>query len=556
MRKIFRAGILAVALIFLVSVALAGSLGVIEPKEPANGDKVVFSVNVISGDVTPPASITHLTNRSYAPTYINWTWTDPKDADFSKVMIYIDGKFKTNVTKGKRYYNATGFLPNTTHRISTRTVDTSGNINNTWVNHTARTKPDAIPPKSITNLTNESYDSSYIIWIWKDPPDYDFSKVMVYINGKFKTNITKGTKYYIATNLTKDTLYTISTHTVDTSGNVNKTWRNHSARTAKYNTPPASITNLKNMSYACTYINWTWSDPKNPDFLKVMVYIDGKFKTNVSKGVRYYKATGLFPNTSHKISTHTIDNLGSINQTWRNHSARTAPCKLSTLIINDDNDIYFGDDKSVAVVKSAFEKIGYNVTIEKANKTSNSTWNKYNITVWSSGDDYSAINNTEYKEMLIDYVDKGGHLIIESGNAAFWLNKIGYKPIFREKVLHITSDWVFNDVGNLTLAKQHPVATTPNDLTDIIGFTPTNPGDYSGDADGVRVLNATGVYNWSYVAYEGEKLNITTSGLIAYDNDADVNNGGQIIYYAFDIDDIDSSDIQRKLIENSERWLR
>ncbi len=91
---------------------------------------------------------------------------------------------------------------------------------------------DTIPPASITNLKVKTYTSSYINWTWRDPPTADFAKVMVYINGKFKANITKGKQYYNATNISQDTLYTISMHTVDTSGNINKTWVNNTAKTA------------------------------------------------------------------------------------------------------------------------------------------------------------------------------------------------------------------------------------------------------------------------------------------------------------------------------------
>lgn len=87
--------------------------------------------------------------------------------------------------------------------------------------------------------------------------------------------------------------------------------------------PPRSVENLKNITYKRTYINWTWKDPSNTDFAKVMVYINGVFKTNVTKGKRYYNAIGLMPNRYYKISTHTVDNIGNINQTWRNHTAKT-----------------------------------------------------------------------------------------------------------------------------------------------------------------------------------------------------------------------------------------
>ena len=92
-------------------------------------------------DSIPPASITDLTNVTYEQTYINWTWTDPVNADFSRVMVYLNGIFKTNVTKGVQFYNASGLDPDTSYEIGTRTVDISGNINQTWVNHTAWTAP-------------------------------------------------------------------------------------------------------------------------------------------------------------------------------------------------------------------------------------------------------------------------------------------------------------------------------------------------------------------------------------------------------------------------------
>ncbi len=88
---------------------------------------------------TPPASVTNLTNVTYVPLYINWTWTDPLDVDFDHVEIYIDGTSKGIVNKDVQYYNASYFRPNSTHTISTRTVDTSNNVNMTWVNNMTNT---------------------------------------------------------------------------------------------------------------------------------------------------------------------------------------------------------------------------------------------------------------------------------------------------------------------------------------------------------------------------------------------------------------------------------
>lgn len=198
------------------------NLGNIEPMQS-------YLVNI---DKTPPTRITNLKNITYASTYINWTWTDPATSDFARVMVYINGLYKEDVLKGVRYYNATGLIPLTSYKINTHTVDSHGNINYTWWNHSAKTAKDSIPPASISGLKNITYARTYINWTWQDPSDVDFSKVMIYINGVFKTNVTKGKQYYNRTSLKGDTNYEIGTHTIDNSGNINQAWANNTAKTA------------------------------------------------------------------------------------------------------------------------------------------------------------------------------------------------------------------------------------------------------------------------------------------------------------------------------------
>ncbi len=232
----------------------------------------------------------------------------------------------------------------------------------------------------------------------------------------------------------------------------------------------------------------------------------------------------------------------------------------TVLIINGDNDIHYEDDQSVLTFISVFNNMGDEVRVEQAKDTSYSTWNNYDIVVWSCGDDYSAINDLEYKRMLINYVAQGGRLILEGGNIAGWIRETGGTIIdrrFRENVLHATAEWIFHDVGDLVLKRDHPIATTPNQLPATIGFTPTEPGDFSGDSNAVRILpEATCIYGWSYVAYGGnlvdESVASKSCGLIAFESEK----GGLMVYYAFDIDDIDSLDIQEKLIQNSANWLK
>ncbi len=94
----------------------------------------------------PPASITNLHNTTYLNNSITWNWTDPSSADFGKVMVYLNGVFKGNVTKGTQAYTATGLNSSTAYTIGTRTVGTTGLINATWVNSTATTASGVVPP--------------------------------------------------------------------------------------------------------------------------------------------------------------------------------------------------------------------------------------------------------------------------------------------------------------------------------------------------------------------------------------------------------------------------
>ncbi len=201
--------------------------------------------------------------------------------------------------------------------------DQSHILNENNVDHLPLVK-DKIPPKSVSNLKNVSYDSFYINWTWTDPEDNDFDKVQIYINNKYRTSVLKGIQYYIAKKFYANRSYTISTRTVDKSGNINLTWKNGTASTETDFKPPMNVTNLKNISYAPSYINWTWKDPNDIDFKKVMVFIDNKFKGNVSKGKMYFNATNFTANTMHTISTWTVDMNSNINETWTNHSAWTA----------------------------------------------------------------------------------------------------------------------------------------------------------------------------------------------------------------------------------------
>ena len=236
---------------------------------------------------------------------------------------------------------------------------------------------------------------------------------------------------------------------------------------------------------------------------------------------------------------------------------------MTVLIIDDDNDINFADDQSIETFETALLALGYAVTIEEAPVTDDSTWPNYDFIVWSCGDDFIPVLDEQYKISLMDHVNGGGRLIIESGNVAYDLdtNARPSGDLFRNTVLHATGDWIYSDVDDIELKDGgHPLVTTPNPLASTISFTETNPGDTSADADAVRCnADAVGVYGWSNLRWGGTppiaSVVAACNSIIAYDDDAVVSNGGQIVYFTFDIDDIDNENTQDELIENSINWV-
>ncbi len=180
-----------------------------------SADNVTVKVTV--EDKTPPESITQMENTT-GETYINWTWMDPLDPDFDHVVIYIDGNYRDVVSKDVQFFNETGLLPGTEYTISTHTVDTSGNVNQTWVNDTARTsavKPVAnftyAPKNLIVNQNVEFTSFSY------DPDGSIVSYEWEFGDG----NVTGTTKTSIKHTYSSGGSYNVSLTVVDNEGITN-----------------------------------------------------------------------------------------------------------------------------------------------------------------------------------------------------------------------------------------------------------------------------------------------------------------------------------------------
>ncbi|MBN1591683.1 MAG: hypothetical protein JW941_00380, partial [Candidatus Coatesbacteria bacterium] len=212
------------------------------------------------------------------------------------------------------------------------------------------------------------------------------------------------------------------------------------------------------------------------------------------------------------------------------------PSLGSVLLINDDAE------DSADVFREALDAAGY--VVESHTPGQKLPASNFDLVVYCLGEQSEPI--PVYQEGLVNYVQAGGRLLIESGDVA-WAACEQYPSAlsdFRQYVLHIDS-W-HADYGDILVLKNSdtPLATTPNVLDSTIDFY----GEFLSTRDVcVPASDANALYNWS---------RYSRPGLIFYDDNADESDGGQIIYMTFAIPYVSDDEGQRtKLIENSAYYL-
>ncbi|MCZ7398306.1 MAG: S-layer protein domain-containing protein [Candidatus Methanoperedens sp.] len=117
-----------------------------------------FTVANVLSDTTPPASVTGLSLIGNGTTWLLINWTNPSDPDFDHVSIYKNGTFVYNTTTNTtNSYNLTGLNSGSTYEIIVKTVDTTGNVNQTGANLTATTDPNTQTGSNVqTTLQNST----------------------------------------------------------------------------------------------------------------------------------------------------------------------------------------------------------------------------------------------------------------------------------------------------------------------------------------------------------------------------------------------------------------
>jgi len=129
------------------------------------------------------------------------TWTNPLYDNFSHTTIYVNSIWKTSTSDA--YYNATNLSPDTSYELSTRTVDTNGNVNNLWVNQTATT---LAVPNSPPNTPSNPYPSLHA-------PDQSINTDLSWTGGDSDTGDTVTYDVYFGTSTSPLLVFTDQTGT-------------------------------------------------------------------------------------------------------------------------------------------------------------------------------------------------------------------------------------------------------------------------------------------------------------------------------------------------------
>ncbi len=302
-------------------------------------------------DTTPPATITNLQNISATNTSIFWNWTNPSDADFDATIIYIDSVNEVNLSSGVTSYNATGFLPNTTHTITIHTKDTTGNVNTTDVSNTAKTLPTTTQPQPSVDVTpptvnlnspadNQNLSDQQITFNCHVADNMKVKTVRLYgdwsgWSAKETDNSGINDTDYIFIETIADGTYNWNCQACDNSSNCDFATTN---RTFKIDTTPPTITNVHNTSItnSSAVIIWNTDEISNSSVAYGNTMILGLEK-NLADNVTSHSISinGLTSNTTYYYNITSCDDLGNCRtEGTYNFTTTTTPDNRSPAITN------------------------------------------------------------------------------------------------------------------------------------------------------------------------------------------------------------------------------
>lgn len=161
-------------------------------------EELFDAARITTEETMPVESVTDLKVTSIGSSWLNWSWINPNNEDFSHVLVYMNSTFATNTSES--FYNATDLAEGVTYNISICTADIFGNISAAWANDSATT----LQPPGIYNISGINVTQSSITLMWKAAND--ISLVQIGRDNITLGNVT-GSSFYVDSNLSSGTTY-------------------------------------------------------------------------------------------------------------------------------------------------------------------------------------------------------------------------------------------------------------------------------------------------------------------------------------------------------------
>jgi len=283
------------------------------------------------------------------------------------------------------------------------------------------------------------------------------------------------------------------------------------------------------------YVEWEWNDSNmDPFFLESLgdSLFSGIFPVvDVRNGDRIEYRIGAtdvagIPNTGYHPASglHEIqitDPRGMILIVWDMHRDMASECMT---------------------YHSWLEASGYYVRIDTMDTTDPASWTQFDLLAAMSGGNSDPVSSSEYREHLIEFVQKGGLLFIEGGDIGKVMQTTD--PEFVNRVLR-SSSWSRDFAGALRKVSEyagHPLLNDPHELPYQIALS--NDGSTSIHDAMVPVDEAYVVYNpTASPGHTGVLISDTVEGK------------PHSVYFSFNLGGIADTTVAQHLLENTVAYL-
>ena len=266
--------------------------------------------------------------------------------------------------------------------------------------------------------------------------------------------------------------------------------------------------------------------------------------------VTNFQLTGL-PDGDYTVYVQAVDSSYR-RSIWKlkDFQIDTAPPAedVSVLVVDDIETGSASADRFNAVINNM---AGYTSVVEDVAVTDPDTWTNYDVLVWSCGDSgdftYQTINDSSsfFSNAISVYVANGGRFLIEGGEVGYDADPSGNDwPEFMANVLHMSSHHWDSNTEWIDAEPAYHFINTNNNISSNLQVS-FSDNYYSAD-ELTPASDAVSVYQSRESGY---------SMMIAYDDNTNTPQNGQVVFITFMIVDMDSTNDERKLIENSIIWL-